>query len=278
MPALQAMAAIACAPIGPPVSRPRTVWVTGVKGSYSANCRSPTGMLAVGTNPLDRNGSKVRNIGVLLAVSTLFAARPSAADSQMRPNANSEGLQHAADHMAGEHGATGDGHGAEPVDDASGHVGGDGDRGAEGGRCHGDDQDAGDDIGEVHTATACAGPAEAVAELAAQDVHEQQQEHDREACEHERQRRVAELVLEVASQHRRRVGEGIGEGGHGKRASSSWRVARSAVALPVTAKKTSSRSGVWIDRFTTVMLASSSSLRTRRTAATLPSPGTCRIS
>ena len=46
------------------------VWVTGVKGWYSANWRSPAGMMAVATNALDRNGSKVRNIGVLLAVST----------------------------------------------------------------------------------------------------------------------------------------------------------------------------------------------------------------
>src|ERR1700727_2399380 len=36
---------------------------------------------------------------------------------------NGEGLQQAADHVAGEHGAPRDGHGAEPVDDASGHVG-----------------------------------------------------------------------------------------------------------------------------------------------------------
>src|SRR5262252_7186838 len=92
------MAGIACAPIGPPVSRPRTVWVTGVKGSYSANWRSPAGMLAVGTNPLDRNGSRVRNMGVLLAVSTLLAARPSAADSQISANANSASTPAAASH------------------------------------------------------------------------------------------------------------------------------------------------------------------------------------
>src|SRR6516225_7733313 len=87
MPTLQAFAAIAWVPMGPPVSRPRTVWVTGVKGSYSANWRSPAGMVAVATNALDRNGSRVRNMGVLLAVSTLLAAKPSAADSQMRANA-----------------------------------------------------------------------------------------------------------------------------------------------------------------------------------------------
>jgi hypothetical protein len=37
MPALQATAAMAWAPIGPPVSRPRMVWMTGVNGWYSAN-------------------------------------------------------------------------------------------------------------------------------------------------------------------------------------------------------------------------------------------------
>jgi hypothetical protein len=42
-------------------------------------------MVAVGTNALLRKGSRVRNIGVLLAVSTLLAARPSAADSQISP-------------------------------------------------------------------------------------------------------------------------------------------------------------------------------------------------
>src|SRR5579862_293004 len=96
MPTLQATAATTCDATGPPVIRPRMVWVTGVNGSYSANWRSPAGMLAVGTNPLDRNGSRVRNIGVLLAVSTLLAARPSAADSQISPNANSAAIPAAA--------------------------------------------------------------------------------------------------------------------------------------------------------------------------------------
>src|SRR5215831_15288442 len=98
MPALQAMAAMALVPVGPPVSRPRTVWVTGVKGWYSANWRSPAGMVAVTTNALDRNGSRVRNMGVLLAVSTLLAARPRAADSQMSANANSASTPAAASH------------------------------------------------------------------------------------------------------------------------------------------------------------------------------------
>jgi hypothetical protein len=46
-------------------------------------------MLEAGTKPLPRKGSRVRNIGVLLAVSTLFAARPSAVASQISASANS---------------------------------------------------------------------------------------------------------------------------------------------------------------------------------------------
>jgi len=65
MPRLQAAAAIAFVPTAWSVSRPRTVWVTGVKGWYSANWRSPGGMVSVGTNPLLSKGSRVRNRGVL---------------------------------------------------------------------------------------------------------------------------------------------------------------------------------------------------------------------
>src|SRR5262245_26242458 len=66
-----------------PSSSPLIVSITGVNGWYSANQRSQAGMESVGTNPLPRNGSRVRNIGVLLAVSTLFAARPMATVSQV---------------------------------------------------------------------------------------------------------------------------------------------------------------------------------------------------
>lgn len=55
MPMLQAAAAMAWCATGPPVSRCRTVSVTGVKGWYSANWRSPFGIESVGTNPLPRN-------------------------------------------------------------------------------------------------------------------------------------------------------------------------------------------------------------------------------
>ena len=47
----------------------------GVNGWCSANQRSPAGIESVGTKPLLRNGRSIRNIGVLLAVSTLFGGQ-----------------------------------------------------------------------------------------------------------------------------------------------------------------------------------------------------------
>src|SRR6516164_9487997 len=86
MAAHQAIASTPLFPIGVPNSSPRRVSMTGVNGWYSANARSPGGIDSVGTKPLLRNGSRVRNIGVLLALSTLLAARPSATVSQVRAN------------------------------------------------------------------------------------------------------------------------------------------------------------------------------------------------
>ena len=134
----------------------------GVNGWYSANQRSPAGMESVGTNPLPRNGSRISGMGRLLAVSTLLLTRPSATDSQMSakvtitrtPTAASHStepgggpeadeqrdadddreaehrLDQAAEDVSGQHRDAGDGHGAEPGDDALGHVHGDRDRGA----------------------------------------------------------------------------------------------------------------------------------------------------
>ncbi len=45
-------------------------------------------MVAVRTNPPPRKGSRIGNIGVLLAVSTLLAARPRATASQISANAH----------------------------------------------------------------------------------------------------------------------------------------------------------------------------------------------
>ena len=138
-------------------------------------------MLAVSTKALLRNGSRVRNIGVLLAVSTLFAARPSAVASQISANAEQrqhadrgqpgsrigggpetdrdrdaeddeeadERLDQARQHVAGEHARPRDGHRAEPVDDPSRHVHRDHDCGALDGGGHRHQQDAGSQVVEV---------------------------------------------------------------------------------------------------------------------------------
>ncbi len=51
---LQATAAMALVPIGVPISSPRSVSVTDVKGWQRANCCSPSGIVVVGTNPLPK--------------------------------------------------------------------------------------------------------------------------------------------------------------------------------------------------------------------------------
>src|ERR1017187_8354160 len=57
-----------------------------------------------------------------------------------------------------------------------------------------------------------------------------------------------------------------------------WRVLALVVGWPVTAKKTSSRSGVWIDRLSMSMVCWSSWASRARRVATVPSPGTCKLS
>ena len=59
------------------------------------------GRVEIRTKPPDRNGSSVRNIGVLLAVSTLLAARPRAVDSQISAKANSISTPAAASQASG---------------------------------------------------------------------------------------------------------------------------------------------------------------------------------
>ena len=224
------MAAIAWVPVWVPVSSPRTVWVTGVNGWYSANWRSPSGIVLVGTNPLlskRQQGEEQRGVASSLNAFGGQAKRGGETHEREREQEQHTGrgqpgeragrravsdregdaehdgeaddrLDQAADHMTGQHGAAGDRHGAKPVDDALGHIHGDRQRGAQCGRGHGHDQDAGHDIGEVGGAVAMWMRAEAGAELAAEDVDEQQQEHDRHPDQHQRHRRVAQLVLEVA--------------------------------------------------------------------------------
>ena len=83
MPTHHAIATTALLPIGVPISSPRRVSMMGVKGWYSANQRSAAGIVSVGTNPLLRNGRMSNGMGMLLAVSTLFARRPRATHSHV---------------------------------------------------------------------------------------------------------------------------------------------------------------------------------------------------
>src|SRR5215475_9568260 len=85
----QPTASSALSPTAVPTSRPRTVLITGVNGWYSANQRSQLGSDSFGTKPLPRNGSRMKIIGVLLAVSTDFAFSPSATANQVNASVNS---------------------------------------------------------------------------------------------------------------------------------------------------------------------------------------------
>ena len=152
--------------------------------------------------------------------------------------------------------ARGDRHRAEAVDDPAGHVHRDHDRGALNGGRDRHQQDPGREV--VQVAGAAGVPAgqpaaEPVTELAAEHVDEQQQEHDRHPDQHQRHRRVAPQAPQVAPQQGRRIGDGVGQ----TRVISAGppRV----VGWPVTAKNTSSRSGVWIESCSTSTSASSSS-------------------
>ncbi len=105
----------------------------------------------------------------------------------------------------------------------------------------------GDDVVEVRGAAGgsggCGHPG---TELAAEDEDEQQQEHDRQADQHDGQRRVLDEPSEIAAQHDPRVGHGVGQRGHhaAPEVLLSFSTA-SAGADPVRAKNTSSRVAVW---------------------------------
>src|SRR5918997_2672613 len=101
MAAHQAMLMIALLPIGVPIRSPRIVSMTGVKGWYSANQRSAVGIESVGTNALPKNGSRIRGMGMLLAVSTLSLTRPSATVSQVIAQETIASTPMAATHSRG---------------------------------------------------------------------------------------------------------------------------------------------------------------------------------
>ena len=146
-----------------PSSRPRRVSMAGVNGWYSANRRNPVGIESTGTKALERSGSRISGIGLLLAASAVWLIRPmptaiqvsAMANSTSSPNAASHStgrgvgpeadehgdrdddghaqdrLDHAADDVPDEHRGAVDRHRAEAGDDALGHVVGDGDRGSD---------------------------------------------------------------------------------------------------------------------------------------------------
>ena len=214
----------------------------GVNGWCSANQRRPAGIESVGTKPLPRNGRSIRNIGRLLAVSTVLATRPRPTESHVsasvrkttRPAAASQSsaeacraeadrdrngeheqhgeqrLDHVGDHVAGEHRAAPDGHRLEAGDDALGHVDGDADRGQLSAAHDGEEQDAGREVVGVGTAVAAADAGQPGAERPAEDVDEQQQEDERDPGDEQGQAGVATHAPEVAAQHRGGVGEGVG--------------------------------------------------------------------
>src|SRR5215510_2879961 len=76
-------------PMPVPSSSPRSVSMIGVNGWYSANQRTAVGIVAVGTKPLPRNGSRMSGIGMLLADSTVLAARPQPTPNQVIASAAS---------------------------------------------------------------------------------------------------------------------------------------------------------------------------------------------
>ncbi len=67
---------------GAPLSNPRRVSMIGVKGWYSANCRTPAPIFSAGTIALLKNGSMTSGKVAMPADSTVFAANPKATVSQ----------------------------------------------------------------------------------------------------------------------------------------------------------------------------------------------------
>ena len=129
------------------------------------------------------------------------------------------GLNERGQHVAREHRRAGDGHGAETIDDAAGHVHRHHDGRALDGCGHGQEQDAGRHVIQVcvashMTAGQCA--PQAMTELTTEHVDEDQEEDDGHADEQERHRRVAQQTPDVAARHGGGIAESVGKGCHGR--------------------------------------------------------------
>src|SRR6266542_398274 len=196
-----------------------------------------------------------------------------------RPEADQEGdgdddrdrehrLQDVADDVAGQDGRASDGHGPEPGDDPLGHVERHGDGGSSRTAGGGHQQDPGHEVSDVvgPAARRPNRPAEPGAKRAAEDEHEQQEEEDRDAGDIQN-RQLAPHPPDVATQHRERVGQDVGEGHRG---SSFW-------FGPVSARNTSSRSGMRTSSPPTSMAWASSRVRRSRSERALTSIATSKV-
>src|SRR5688572_33472587 len=77
------MATVVLLAAGSPVSSPRRVSMIGVKGWYSANCRTPAPIVSAGEIALLRNGSMISGTVTNPADSGVLAANPRATVIQL---------------------------------------------------------------------------------------------------------------------------------------------------------------------------------------------------
>src|ERR1700680_2519262 len=145
--------------------------------------------------------------------------------------------------MARQQRTAGDSHRPDPVDKATSHIHGYVDRRWPATPRYGHHEDAGHEIVDIRCSSRRV--TEAAAERPTEDVVEQHQHYDRhEYRAHDQQSEEPDTVLDFPPKHRGGVLGSDGQGAH-------WLF--SLEALPVTAKNTSSRSGVWMDRSSTAM-------------------------
>src|SRR5258706_1503790 len=100
-PAHQATARIALLPIGVPSSSPRSVLMTGVKGWYSANQRTPPDIESGRTNALLMNDRSWKMRERLLAPAGVLPTRPNATDIHVSAKVNSAMMPSAASQATG---------------------------------------------------------------------------------------------------------------------------------------------------------------------------------